>query len=191
VLPHQRVVGIPLHQDIPVPSLTRLSTKPTNRYRYLQIRQRTLHAVTPVHTYAEFTKFKQHVLDAQFSRHTRQQRPVPIQDAKQINFEKFAIFWNSEVEKQSRTETDTNKRIYYKLPSQLERHYKKTLAWKSERSTILMGGNAAALKPFHDLLSAENTTITPAPQLPPELYIGERDYSYDEEGELMYYSLNA
>ena len=49
-LPPQQVTGIPHHHDVPVHLLTRLSTKPTNRYHYLQIRQRTLYPVTPVHT---------------------------------------------------------------------------------------------------------------------------------------------
>lgn len=55
-LPSRR---IPHHHDIPVHrALTRLHTKPTNRYRSLQLRQRTLHCVTPVHTHAEYLKFR-------------------------------------------------------------------------------------------------------------------------------------
>ena len=92
------------------------------------------------------------------------------------------MYWNSEVEKQSRTETDSNKRIYYKLPSQLERHHKKTLTWKSECSTMFLGGNAAALKPFRDLLSNDNTTETLAPVPLPEIPHGAKDDCYRERG---------
>jgi len=93
------------------------------------------------------------------------------------------VYWNSEVEKQSRTETDSSKRIYYKLPSQLEQHHKKTLTWKSERSTMFLGGNAAALKPFRDLLSSDNTTETLAPASLPEVPGGVKDDCYQEKGQ--------
>ncbi|KAJ3836764.1 hypothetical protein F5878DRAFT_247355 [Lentinula raphanica] len=139
-LPPRRLEGIPHHHDMPVHTLTHLSTKPHNRYRYLQIRQRTLHAVTPVHTYAEYVKFKSCINDRQFRRRVIKQYS-PHEAYKLIDFEKFAIYWNSEVEKQDRTEADSNKRLYYKLPTQLERHHKRTIAWKSERSTIMMGSN--------------------------------------------------
>jgi hypothetical protein len=99
-----------------------------------------------------------------------------------IDFDKFAVFWNSEVEKQDCTKVDSNKWLYYKLPSQLGWHHKRILAWKSECSTLLMGGNAAALKPFHDLLTNDNTTTTLSAQIPPELLAGEKDHCYNEEG---------
>ena len=53
-LPTRCITGIPHHHDTPVHTLTRLSTKPINRYRYIQLRQHTLYPVTPVHTYAEY-----------------------------------------------------------------------------------------------------------------------------------------
>ncbi|KAJ7917893.1 hypothetical protein B0H13DRAFT_2657659 [Mycena leptocephala] len=49
-LPRLQITGLPHHRDTPVHVLTRLCTKSTNRYRYLQLRQRTLCAVVPVHT---------------------------------------------------------------------------------------------------------------------------------------------
>jgi hypothetical protein len=171
---------MPYHWDFPVKMLTQLSTKPVNRYRYLQLWQRSLHPITPVHTIAEYAKFKQHIHDTQIRRNTK--KIYPTHEAnKTIDFDKFAVFWNSEVEKQDHTKVDSNKRLYYKLPSQLKRHHKRILAWKSERSTLLMGGNAVALKPFRDLLINDNTTTLPA-QLPPELLTGEKDHCYDEEG---------
>jgi hypothetical protein len=181
ILPPRKITGMPYHRDLPVEMLTRLSTKSVNRYRYLQLRQRSLHPITPVHTIAEYAKFKQHIHDTQIRRNTKKIYPT-YEANKMIDFDKFAVFWNSEVEKQDRTEVDSNKRLYYKLPSQLERHHKRILAWKSERSTLLMGGNAAALKPFCDLLTNDNTTTTLPAQLPPEILAGEKDHCYNEEG---------
>ena len=92
------------------------------------------------------------------------------------------MYWNSEVEKQSQTETDSNKRIYYKLQSQLEHHRKKTLTWKSECSTMFLGGNTAALKPFRDLLSNDNITEMLASALLPEIPHSAKDDCYQERG---------
>jgi hypothetical protein len=49
------------HDDSPSHALARLFTKPTNIYRYIQLRQRTPVLVIPVHTVAEYTFFKEHV----------------------------------------------------------------------------------------------------------------------------------
>jgi hypothetical protein len=155
MLPQQRITGIPHHHDVLVHTLTRLSTKPVNRYRYLQVRQRALHPITPVHTYAEFKKFKNCINDTQFRKKVRKDYS-PAEAYKRVDFEKLAVYWNSEVDKQDQTETDSNKRLYYKLPPQLERHHKRTLAWSSECSMVLLGSNAEALQPFRDLLAANN-----------------------------------
>ena len=66
------------------------------------------------------------------------------------------------------------------LLSQLERHHKKTLTWKSECSTMFLGGNAAALKPYYNLLKNHNTTkmLAPAPLL--EIPCGVKDNCYQE-----------
>jgi len=83
-------------------------------------------------------------------------------------------------------ETDSNHRLYYKLPSHLERHYKRVLAFKTERSTVLMGTNATALKAFHDLLAgSDNTVETLAAQTVPELPAGLKDHCYSEDGEFL------
>jgi hypothetical protein len=117
----------------------------------------------PQYTHAEFLKFKQHVLDPLFRRDVRKIYSQS-QSNRNIDFDEFARFWNSEVEKQDHAETDSNKRIYYKVPSQLEKHYKKTVARRATRSTVMMGSNAAALEPFskksqHDYSIAR--TVTP------------------------------
>ena len=96
----------------------------------------------------------------------------PAEAYKRVDFEKLAVYWNSEVDKQDRTQTDSNKCLYYKLPPQLERHHKRTLTWSSERSTVLMGSNAEVLQPFRDLLAASNKedrrvlTALPFPDIP-------------------------
>jgi hypothetical protein len=189
-LPTRRITGVPHHHDTPVHTLTRLSTQPINRYRYIQLRQHTLYPVTPVHTYAEYAKFKSCINDQQFRRKTRKAYP-PHDAHKLVDFDKVAMYWNSEVEKQNWTETDSSKRIYYKFPSQLERHHKKTLTWKSECSTRFLGGNAAALKPFHDLLLNDNTTETLAPAPLPEIPRGVKDDCYRERGDCITKNLNT
>jgi hypothetical protein len=148
---------MPHYRDVPVHTLTHLETRPRTRLCSLQLRQRSLYPITPVNTHAEFLKFKQHVLDPLFRRDVRKTYSQS-QSHQNINFDEFARFWNSEVEKQDHTETDSNKRIYYKVPSQLEKHYKKTVAWKATRSTVMMGSSAAALEPLRQLLAKSNTT---------------------------------
>ena len=100
--------GMPYHQDLPVEMLTRLSTKSVNQYCYLQLQQRSLHPITPVHTIAEYAKFKQHIHDTQIHQNTKKIYPT-YEAHKMIDFDKFAVFWNSEVKKQDHTEVDSNK----------------------------------------------------------------------------------
>jgi hypothetical protein len=110
----------------------------------------------------------------------------PAHDAhKMIGFDKVAVYWNSE--KQNRTETDSSKRIYYKLPSQLERHHKKTLTWKSECSTMSLGGNAAALN--HFAIFYQMTTQLRLCHLP-EILHGVKDVCYQKQGKRMTYMPN-
>ncbi|KAF5382845.1 hypothetical protein D9757_007324 [Collybiopsis confluens] len=180
VLPPRQETGIPHHRDMPVHTLTRLSTKPINRYRYLQIRQRTLYPVTPVHTYAEFQLFQKYIHDAQFKKGSKTH--LPHEFYKGIDWEKVAAYWNTIVHQQENAETDSNKRIYGKLPSHLERHAKRIVSYRSERSTILMGSNAAALKLLNDLLTASNDNnsrvMAQDALTPPEVPAGEEDLGY-------------
>ena len=79
------------------------------------------------------------------------------------------------MEKQDHAETNSNKRIYYKVPSQLEKHYKKLVAWRVTLSTIMMGSSAAALEPLRELFAKPNTTtVLHAQSLP--------DHCYSEQG---------
>jgi hypothetical protein len=182
--PRRRITGIPVHCETPVTRLNHLSTRPINRYSYLQLRQRTIYPVTPVHTYAEYVYFKQNAGGIQFRKRARATNLPPHEAHKLIDFEAFAVHWNRDVHKQNQTEIDSNKRLYYKLPSHLERHYKRTLAWKSEQSTVMMGSNAEALQPFKDLLLGDaeipqSSSLRELPGLPS----GIRDQSFSQNGQ--------
>ncbi|KAF9020332.1 hypothetical protein BDZ89DRAFT_1203851 [Hymenopellis radicata] len=162
-LPQIQVDGVPHHRDLPVHILTRLSTRPMSQYRYLQLRQRTLYPVLPVATPAEYRKFKQIINNTMFRR-GRASHP-PHEAYKNINFTKLATFWNGEVDVQDRTITDPSQRLYYKIPAQLELHHKKTILWKSERSTLFLGQNAAALKVFTDIINSDDNMVTTLPPI--------------------------
>jgi hypothetical protein len=185
ILPPLRVNGTPHHRDIPAHALTRLSTKPVNRYQYLQRRQRSLHPVTPVHTLAEYVFFQKLINNPVFWRPKMKNTPAH-EMYKAIDWEKLTPVWNAQVDIQDPTETDSNKRLYYKFHSHLERHHKRSLAWSSERTTIMMGPNALALKPLQDLLT-KPVSVRPAnaafdAMALPELPSGKADLCYRDEG---------
>lgn len=176
-LPRLQITGLPHHRDTPVHVLTRLCTKSTNRYRYLQLRQRTLCAVVPVHTHKEYITFKAHINHTKFRKGTKVY--PPHEHWKNIDFLKFAQFWNELVDAQPRSVTDSNLRLYYKLPQQLEAHHKKTILWKSECATLSDGSNFAGRKQLLDILnSPDNYADTiPAIPLPEPMPDGELDLS--------------
>ncbi|KAJ3821689.1 hypothetical protein F5880DRAFT_1485618, partial [Lentinula raphanica] len=165
-LPPIHIEGVPHHRDLPVHALTRLSTRPTNPYSYVQLRQRSFAAILPVHTTAEFRKAK-----AQ-ANNKRYRRPhallpghkCPAHEAwKDIDFNKLAADWNIDVEEQDSGIKDPDKRIYYKLPQQLEQHYKKTLQWSISRATMFDEVNAESLRTALDMLDGPNRALV----LPP------------------------
>ncbi|KAL0564248.1 hypothetical protein V5O48_017803 [Marasmius crinis-equi] len=57
-LPTRCIEGLPHHRDTPTHTLTRLSTRVTSPYRYLQLTQKSIYPVIPVHTHAEYVEFK-------------------------------------------------------------------------------------------------------------------------------------
>ncbi|KAJ3752534.1 hypothetical protein EV360DRAFT_88655 [Lentinula raphanica] len=164
-LPARRVTSLPHHRDTPVHLLTRLSTKITNPYRYLQLTQRTIFPVIPVHTRKEYTEFRRLVgSDNIRNNHSN----VPVNQAwKGINYVKFAMLWNVLVSAQDATLTDPNDRLYYKLPEQLLRHHKKVLEWQASRATMLDGSNAAMIQDHTSLLQDPKwiAYVLPAVQL--------------------------
>ncbi|KAJ3842724.1 hypothetical protein F5878DRAFT_697092 [Lentinula raphanica] len=158
-LPPINIEGVPHHRDLPVHALTRLSTRPTNPYLYVQLRQRSFAAILPVHTAAEYRKAKAE------ANNKRYRRPYallpghkcPAHEAwKDIDFDKLALDWNADVEGQDPGIKDPNKRIYYKLPQQLEQHYKKTLQWSISRATMFDEVNAESLRAALDMLDGPN-----------------------------------
>ncbi|KAJ7016861.1 hypothetical protein C8F04DRAFT_1280497 [Mycena alexandri] len=145
-LPATNVLLRPHHEDNYLFVLTQFSTKPVNLYRYLQLRQRTTAAVrTLPHSFPPT-------------------QTAPEKIYKVTKYDEFARFWNRRVATQSPTELDSSKRIYFKLPEQLERHHKKSIQWKTTRATLNMGENVAALEPIHALLrdSSRKAVVLPA-----------------------------
>jgi len=163
-LPPLKVEGIPHHRDLPVNTLCWLSTHPTNQFRFLQQRQRTLYPVLPVASHAECKKFNNEINKIIFRK--GHGRYPPHEAYKSINFQLFAQSWNSDVNTQDRTVTNSNQRLYYKLPGQLEAHHKNIIASKTARSTRLLGQNAAALQAFTDILTAEENSVITLPGIP-------------------------
>jgi hypothetical protein len=183
-LPRSQITGVPHHRDTPVHTLTRLSTKPMKPHHYLQLRQLVLHAVVPVHTKKEYIgAFKHYMHDTRFRRSGGTKHP-PHEDYKNINFEIFAVFWNELVNFQSHSETDTNLRLYYKVPQQLETHCKKVIEWSTERATLALGSNFTARQPFLALLASTENQAEVLPAIPlPDVFMedGSELISYDHQ----------
>ncbi|KAG7093302.1 hypothetical protein E1B28_006984 [Marasmius oreades] len=167
-LPARRIEGIPHHHDTPVHMLTRLSTKVTSPYRYLQLTQQTVYPVLPVHTHAEYKEFKRLVVVAFEAIRTNRSSAPPSQAWKNINFIQFAKIWNSKVDAQDPTVTDPNQRLYYKLPEQLLRHHKKLLEWQASRATISLGSNAIMIQGHIDHLLDPERVSRVLPAIPLE-----------------------
>lgn len=163
-LPPVKIEGAPHHRDLPVNTLCWLSTHPKNQYRFLQMRQHTLYPVLPVASHAEHVHFLKEINKPVF-RKGKGQYP-PHEAHKNINYPLFTKFWNGDVNSQDRTITDSNKRLYYKLPGQLEFHHKKVIAVRTERSTMYFGQNAVALQAFVDILTAEDNLVQTLPGIP-------------------------
>ncbi|KAJ6502069.1 hypothetical protein C8R45DRAFT_608315 [Mycena sanguinolenta] len=161
-LPPLNLQAVPHHNDR---VLTRLSTKPCNIYRYIQLRQRTPIPVIPVHTIAEYQFFKQNVGAFPLS---SARATLPEQVWKATDYIAFAKFWNLQVIMQSPQIIEANKRLYFKLPEHLLRHHKKTLQWKSSRATLYMGTNTEYLTPIQELLGDTNRLAIVLPALPLE-----------------------
>ncbi|KAJ7152120.1 hypothetical protein C8R46DRAFT_484877 [Mycena filopes] len=173
ILPYSNILLTPHHNDNHRYALTRFSTKPVNLYRYLQLRQRTTAAVTPVHTRREFELFQENI--ASFIPSNTSCTPETVYKVAKYN--DFTIFWNRRVAAQSPAELDSSKRIYYKLPEQLERHHKKSIQWRTARATLNMGDNVAALEPIHALLRDPSRKAVVLPAIMHEIV--EVDYNTD------------
>ena len=93
--------------------LSRLRETRGNAYEYLAAAQKTLYAVTPIHTKEEFQLFHK-ALSIGEEWATFQTHP---------NFEKMAAWWSSQAD---------GKNVLYKLPEHLSKHFQK---WNAHRQT--------------------------------------------------------
>lgn len=173
IFPSPNILAAAHHDDNPRFALTQFSTKPVNLYRYLQLRQRATAAVVPVHTRREFELFQANI--ASFIPSNTSATPEKVY--KVTKYDEFARFWNRQVAAQPPAELDSSKRIYFKLPEQLERHHKKSIQWKTTRATLNMGENAAALEPIHQLVRDPSRKAVVLPAITHEPV--EVDYSAD------------
>ncbi|KAJ7127644.1 hypothetical protein C8R44DRAFT_733092 [Mycena epipterygia] len=125
-------------------------------------------------TSGEYITFKASINNIKFRKGGKV--AAPHEHCKNIDFLKSAQFWSELVDGQSRAITDSNQRLYYKLPLQLETHHK-VLSWNSERSTLANGINFTARKPLLNILnSADNhIDVLPAIPLPESVPDGEVD----------------
>jgi len=155
---------------LPVLSLRQV---PTNQYRYIQMRQRTLYYILPVHTHAEYYKFKSIINDKQYRLPGAATKPhTPHEAWKDVDYDILTWTWNSDVEKQDHlpshrtldpTPGGTNRQdgppmnssehIYYKIPGQLKSHHKTHIKFNTAHATMLNGLNATSLKSFTVLLN--------------------------------------
>ncbi|KAF7354259.1 hypothetical protein MVEN_01113900 [Mycena venus] len=172
-LPAVNAVLLPHHRDTPINTLVRLTTRPTNQFRFYQIRQRTLHPVLPVCTMAECIKFNAMIVRSKYLLRKCTTNPSAAHEAyKDIDWDMFTKDWNDEVNHQDVGQpepvTDSNMRIYYKLPQQLERHHKNKLQWTTMQAALMDGANAEALKPWMDMSTGPNrlrASVLPAVEL--------------------------
>ncbi|KAE9397154.1 hypothetical protein BT96DRAFT_996110 [Gymnopus androsaceus JB14] len=165
-LPPRRIEGLPHHRDTPSHLLVRLSTNIISPYRYLQLFQRTIYPVVPIHTRAEYVEFKRFLRLAGI-RNNRSDIP-PSQAWKGIDYVKFAQMWNLKVSTQDPGITDSNERLYYKLPEQLLRHHKKSLEWQTSRATMSLGANVEKVKDHLNTLNDSERVAYVLPAIPLE-----------------------
>jgi hypothetical protein len=121
----------------------------------------------------EYSTFRMHINDPRFRKGNKTY--PPHEKWKSIDFHRFAKFWNILVQGQSRTVTESNPRLHYKLPLQLETHHKKTILWRSEHSTLASGTNFTARAPLLAMLNASSNYADTLPEMP--LPDGELDLS--------------
>ena len=137
------------------------------------MRQRTLYSILPVHTHAEYYKFKSIINDKQYRLPGAATKPhTPHEAWKDVDYDILTWTWNSDVEKQDHlplhrtldpTPGGTNRQdgppmnssehIYYKIPGQLKSHHKTHIKFNTAHATMLNGLNATSLKSFTVLLN--------------------------------------
>jgi hypothetical protein len=96
---------------------------------------------------------------------------------KDIDWDIFTKDWNEDVNNQDIGQaepiTHFDRRIYYKIPQQLERHHKKALQWTTTQAALMDGANAEALKPWMDMASGPTrarASVLPAVEIDTSVY---------------------
>ncbi|KAK7436621.1 hypothetical protein VKT23_019028 [Stygiomarasmius scandens] len=153
------VIGVPKYCDTPSHLRIHLNTAPLSPYIFLKQQQRTAHAVVPIHTKAEYKLFNEFIRSTQISN--------PGKSAtKSVNFGRMASEWNVHVNELyiSSQASDQSTSIYYKLPEQLEQHYKVWLAYMAENATLFNSESIrqAATQILNDP-TRYSTTLPPIP----------------------------
>ncbi len=141
------VVGTPTYRGYPVYLLSHLVTRPISPYSYLKERQKMLHAVLPIHTRAEFLLFTELMESNKFFTQSGSKRANGLGQI--VNFEAMARHWNGLVHTCPEASAIQDQ-IFYKLPEQLERHYKTWSHYRAEKAT--MTSNSASFKALSAIL---------------------------------------
>ncbi|KAK1232444.1 hypothetical protein PQX77_004420 [Marasmius sp. AFHP31] len=164
MIPARRIEGLPHHRDIPIHMLSRLSTKPTSPYRYLQLTQRAIFPVLPIHTHAERKEFKR--LLGLFLMSSGSRTQSASQPWKGVNWIQFTKTWNLKVDAQDPTTTNPDQRLYYKLPELLLRHHKKVFEWQASRATLQLGSNVLMVQNHMEMLDDSERVSHVLPAVP-------------------------
>jgi hypothetical protein len=137
----------------------------------LAVRQNTAHAVVPVHTKGEFELFRQ-LIGSQGFYYSLSKQPVVANASKAIDFIRLAQAWTAKVHELVLESGSHEAKLFYKLPEQLERHYKTWLQARGERATLVnttqmrLSATALLTNP-----SRQAIVLPPVPLLVPRIQI--------------------
>lgn len=155
------IVGTPHYRGQPAHLLSHFATAPTSPYTYLQERQKTQFAVLPIHTHSEFALFTECMHSGKFL--TQSNSKKADASGHVVDFESLARWWNDEVHKRPEV-TERQSRIFYKLPEQLERHYKTWSQYRAEKATVT--SHSRQLQDLAQLLTDEARAVDVPAALP-------------------------
>jgi hypothetical protein len=157
---------IPLYRNIPVHTLSHLSTRRVSAYDFLAECQQTAHAVVPVHTSGEFKLFKTMLNSGGFYKKSRGRQLIAANASRSVDFVKMAKEWTLKVHEAAMENHDKAKRIYYKLPEQLEKYHQSWVQHRGENATLANSVNMRL--PITNLLSDINrqAQVLPAIEFP-------------------------
>jgi hypothetical protein len=131
----------------------------------LAVCQNTAHAVVPVHTKPEFELFRQ-LIESQGFYYSLSKQPAVASASKAIDFTRLAQAWTAKVHELVLDNGEHERKLFYKLPEQLERHYKKWLQAVVNELTLWNHYTYAITQ----YISFEQTQIAMPMVSPPVLY---------------------